>query len=294
MSWYTDYKKSLKMSGVEEIFDLFFYRPLAFLLVKIVYPTNITPNQLTVGAIIMGVTGGIFYAQGSPLAPHYYVIGALFFMMFNILDCSDGQLARLKNNGTHTGRIIDGVSDYIAFASVYIGIAFGFANHTNNPALFWGLLTLTALSNSIHALLLDYYRSRFLDYVLERKSTFEEGLDEFRLEYESIKNQKGKQFDRAIIGIYIWYTSLQNNLAAKKSYEKLFKATPAEYFAKNKIIIRFWIFLGSTSQVTTIILCSFFNRFDVFLWIMLVGFNAIALTSWLIQKNIDRQMQKNQ
>lgn len=66
MSWYSDYKKSLKMLEVEEIFDLFFYRPLAFILVKIIYRSNITPNQLTIGAIIMGIIGGIFYAQGSP------------------------------------------------------------------------------------------------------------------------------------------------------------------------------------------------------------------------------------
>lgn len=68
MSWYSEYKKSLKSIEVEEIFDLFFYRPLAFILVKIIYPTNITPNQLTIGAIIMGIIGGIFYAK----PPHFH------------------------------------------------------------------------------------------------------------------------------------------------------------------------------------------------------------------------------
>ncbi len=294
MSWYSDYKKSLKMLEVEEIFDLFFYRPLAFILVKIIYRSNITPNQLTIGAIIMGIIGGIFYAQGSPLSPEYFIIGALFFMMFNILDCSDGQLARLKKNGTRTGRIIDGVADYIAVTAVYIGIGIGFANNTDNPALYWGLLALTGASNTIHAILVDYYRNRFLDYVLERKSTFEEDLDEFRQEYENIKNQKGKWFDRAIISLYLKYSGFQNNIAAKKSSEKLFKATPSQYLAKNKTIIRSWVFLGPTSQITTLILCSVFNRFDIFFWIMIVGFNIIALCNWLIQKSIDKKMIANQ
>lgn len=289
MSWYSEYKKSLKMLEVEEIFDLFFYRPIAFIFVKLIYRTNITPNQLTTGAIIMGIIGGIFYAQGSPLSPGYFVIGSLFFMMFNILDCSDGQLARLKKNGTRTGRIIDGVADYIAVTAVYIGIGIGFANNTDNPALYWGLLALTGASNTIHAILVDYYRNRFLDYVLERKSTFEEDLDEFRQEYKSIKNKKNKWFDRAIISLYLKYSGFQNNIAAKKGNEKLFKASPAEYLAKNKTIIRSWVFLGPTSQITILILCSIFNRFDIFFWIMIAGFNFIALCNWLIQKRIDRQ-----
>jgi len=289
MSWYSEYKKSLKMLEVEEIFDLFFYRPLAFILVKAIYKTNITPNQLTIGAIIMGIIGGIFYAQGSPSENIYFICGALFFMMFNILDCSDGQLARLKKNGTRTGRIIDGVADYIAVTAVYIGIGIGFANKTENPALYWSLLALTGASNTIHAVLVDYYRNRFLDYVLERKSTFEEDLDEFKQEYESIKNQRSKWFDRTIIRLYLNYSGFQENLTAKKKSGKLFKASASEYLASNKKIIRSWVFLGPTSQVTALIICSIFNRFDIFFWIMLIGFNSIALINWVMQKNIDKK-----
>lgn len=290
MSWFTEYKKSLKMTEVEEIFDLIFYRPMAFLLVKLIYRTNITPNQLTICAIIMGIIGGFFYAHGSNNYSLPFLIGGIFLLMFNILDCSDGQLARLKKNGTHTGRIIDGAADYIAVSAVFVGIGFGFANNTNNPELYWGLLALTGLSNSIQAILVDYYRTRYLDYVLERKSTFEEDLEEFRTEYESLKGVKGKSFDRAIIGLYLRYSKVQNNLAAKKNSEKLFKATPEEYRLKNRRMIRFWILLGPTSQVTTIFLCSAFNRFDLFFWIMLVGYNTLALILWLIQKQIDRKI----
>ena len=61
MNWAEEYKKSLKMREVEEIFDLFIYRPLAFLLVRMVYKTKITPNNITSIAILMGVTAGCFY-----------------------------------------------------------------------------------------------------------------------------------------------------------------------------------------------------------------------------------------
>ena len=80
MSWFTEFKKSLKMTEVEEFFDLFFYRPLAFILVKSVYRTNITPNQLTIAAICMGIIAGCLYAGG----PGYYTYGAICFALYNI------------------------------------------------------------------------------------------------------------------------------------------------------------------------------------------------------------------
>src|SRR3954467_7501845 len=116
MSWFSEYKKSLKMLEVEEYFDLFFYRPLAFLLVKTVYRTNITPNQLTIVAIFIGLACGIVYAQG----PAYWALGAICFALYNIVDCSDGQLARIKKNGTHAGRVVDGLADYISTAAAFI------------------------------------------------------------------------------------------------------------------------------------------------------------------------------
>jgi len=286
MSWFDEYKKSLKMIEVEEIFDFFFYRPLAFFIVKTIYRTNITPNQLTLAAITMGLIAGFFYSQGSSEAA---IIGALFFLMFNIFDCSDGQLARLKRNGTYTGRIIDGVADYIASISVFLGIGIGFSNSFANPTLFWILLVLTGISNTIHAILVDYYRNRYLDYVLERKSTFEESLDEFRKEYNSLKNQKGKWFDRLIISLYLRYSYFQNKIISKKSNEKFFKATPQEYSEKNNKIIRLWVLLGPTSQVTAVIVFSFFLRFDLFFGLILLGFNFLAIVNYILQKSIDKK-----
>ncbi len=286
MSWFDEYKKSLKMIEVEEIFDLFFYRPLAFFIVKTIYRTNITPNQLTLAAISMGVIAGFFYSQGSSEAA---IIGALFFLMFNIFDCSDGQLARLKRNGTYTGRIIDGVADYIASISVFLGIGIGFSNSFANPTLFWILLVLTGISNTFHAILVDYYRNRYLDYVLERKSTLEESLDEFRKEYNSLKNQKGKWFDRLIISLYLRYSYFQNKITSKKSNEKFFKATPQEYSEKNNKIIRLWVLLGPTSQVTAVIVFSFFLRFDLFFGLILLGFNFLAIVNYILQKSIDKK-----
>jgi phosphatidylglycerophosphate synthase len=290
MSWFSEYKKSLKMPEVEEFFDLFFYRPFAFLLVKLVYNTSITPNQLTLIAIFVGLVSAVVYSFG----PVYFTAAAICFAMYNIIDCSDGMLARLKKNGSNAGRILDGLADYISTAAVLIGLAIGASRNSNNTAYWWLMLAAAGFSNVIQSALVDYYRNRFLDYVLQRKSTFEEGLQAFRDEYNEIKDQKGKWLDKVIIRSYFIYSDIQNSLAAKKRKEKLFKATPEEYYQKNKAAVRIWVSIGPTSQVTALMVCSVFNRLDIFFWLMIGLYNFVAAAMWLVQLSIDNTFKKNQ
>ena len=155
------------------------------------------------------------------------------------------------------------------------------------------MLALTGLSNIIHGVLVDYYRNRFLDYVLERTKTFEEGIAGFEQEYQLIKDQKKKWFEKTVIYIYLKYSTFQRTVVAKKKITKPIVATPEEYYRINKLIIRLWIILGPTTQITTLIICSLFRRFDIYVWIMVAGFNLLALTLWLIQHIIDRKLKSN-
>ena len=278
------------MVEVEEFFDLFFYRPLAFILVKIIYPTRITPNQLTVVSIIFGVAAGFVYAMGSSIALLY---GAVLFMLYNIFDCSDGQLARLKKNGTHAGRIIDGIADYITAIAVFTGLGIGYPDHHFSPGSWYLLLFAAAISNLIQSILVDYYRNRFLDYVLERKSTFEEDMDSFHKEYDALKNLKDKWLDKWIIRTYFKYSAFQERLIPKKKGEKLFKAAPRDYYKKNKTAIRLWVTIGPTSQVTALMICSAINRFDIYFWLIIGLFNIIVILTWLLQGNIDKSFPTN-
>jgi len=277
------------MPEVEDLSDLFFYRPLAFLLVKLVYPTNITPNQLTITALLIGMISGFHYAGGSHSG---FIWGAILFILYNIFDCSDGQLARLKNNGTHAGRIIDGIADYVATLAVFIGIGFGFANQQENPAYWWFLILLMALSSVVQAILVDYYRNRFLDNVLQRKSTFEEELESYKVEYNVLKNQEGKWLERVIIKIYLRYCDIQEKIIPREKKLDLFDATPEEYYKKNKLIMRLWTLICSSAEITVLVICSFLNRLDIFIWIILIGFNGMCLILWPIQRSIDTSLKK--
>ncbi len=288
-SWYSEYVHSLKLKEVEQLLDLFFFRPIAFLLVKAIYRTNIRPNHLTIAAILMGIIAGLYYSVGTPSA---LTIGALFYMAFNILDCSDGQLARLKKNGTTFGRILDGMADLTATIAVFVGLAFGFANHQENVSFWWIMLSLAGISNMIHCVLVDFYRNRFLDYFLGSKNNFEDGLVEFKNALALAKQQKGKWFERVILFSYLKYSYFQSTLVASRKSSVTIKVNPQEYYRKNRLIMRLWLFIGPTSQITCMIICSFLHRIDLFVWITLIGFNGLTFILWIAQKIIESTYKK--
>src|SRR5450759_2325263 len=104
MSLLAEYKASLKNITIEEYVDLFIFRPLAFLFVKSIYRSSITPNQITLLSMLTGISAGVMFAIGGSTS---VILGGLLLALATIFDCADGQLARLKNNGSYFGRILD-------------------------------------------------------------------------------------------------------------------------------------------------------------------------------------------
>jgi hypothetical protein len=286
MNLFQEYKSSLKRIEVEEAFDLYFYRPLAFLLVKGIYNTNITPNQLTVISMVFGVLGGFSYSFGNHNA---YMVGAVLYLLYNVVDCSDGQLARMKKNGTTVGRILDGVADYVVSIALYLGIGFGFASNSSNPLLMWVITAAAGLSNAFQSGLLDYYRTRYLDYVLNRVSVLDEGVKVFEDEFERLKNVKGRYFDKAIIWIYLTYSAIQQGIINPKPEQEKIKThiSAEEYTKKNRWLIILWTFLGPTTQWTFLIITSFFNRIDIYILGILVVGNVLAGIFYFLQSKAD-------
>lgn len=275
------------MLEVEEIFDLIFYRPLAFVFVKIVYQTKITPNQITWLALLLGIMAGILFAQGTSDG---FLIGALLLILYDVLDCSDGQLARLQNSGTLTGRIVDGFADYVVTVAAYIGIGIGYASQTNDPLFYWCLTVLAGISNAVHSLTLDYYRNQFLDYALDRKSILGDDLEQYDDEYNQLVVKGKWNLDRFLIWIYLKYSRLQLKFSDEKVISRQYD--PGDYYKKNKRIIHLWTYLGPTSELTFMIVCAILNRWDIFLWGMISIANIYALLLYFMQRRINTSIIK--
>jgi len=281
----SDYIKSLKAIEVEEYFDLYFYRPLAFAFVKLVYGTPVTPNQITILSAIAGLAGGVCIGLGTPAS---LVAAGTLLIVYDVLDCADGQLARLKQNGSRIGRILDGAADYLVSIVAYLGIGIGYANSSASPPVIWALTIAAGLSNAVQAGLLDFFRTRFLDYKLERVSVLDDDLEQFRREYHASKGRRGQISERIILWLYLQYSSIQR-LAVTRIDERARPTTVsgADYVRANKTIMRFWTFLGPTTQVTMLILACFFNVMIIYLWFIVIFGNLTAFTLKMIQNQLD-------
>lgn len=89
-----------------------FSKPLARLLSK----TNVSPNSVTVIATIVGL------ASAAIVAMHEIYLGVLVLFISQILDCTDGDLARLTGRVTRKGAYLDRVFDRFVDAAIVIGI----------------------------------------------------------------------------------------------------------------------------------------------------------------------------
>ncbi len=287
MSVIADYRRSLKDIEVEEVLDLYFYRPLAFALVKAVYRTNITPNQLTVFSMFIGILGGISFGFGHRLA---VILGAVLYGVCIVFDCADGQLARLKRNGTRLGRILDGMIDYVVGLSIYLGIGLGLAPESGQlERAWWLIVAAAAASNIFHSVTVDYFRNRFTDYVLGSSSHVEdEDCLGFKEELDALKAHKGKNLRKAAIGMYLWYLNLQKKLTLQwNSAKPVKKLNQEEFFRKNKAALRGWTFLGSTTGGMLLIVSTLIGRIDFYFWGRIIVGNLWAAVMFVIQNRID-------
>ena len=110
----------LKSREVEDPVNLWVHRPLAYAFCKLVYGTSITPNQITLIAIGLGLLAAACWVDGSPWA---MVWGGALLWSSAIMDGADGILARAKNMQSAFGRALDGTADMlVGFATVAASI----------------------------------------------------------------------------------------------------------------------------------------------------------------------------
>jgi phosphatidylglycerophosphate synthase len=85
-------------------------------------PTRVTPNQMTIVSVLVGLGGAAFFLSSRPVMQF---AGALLFLAHSILDGCDGELARLKFQTSRLGGILDFWGDNVVHSAVFAAIAIG-------------------------------------------------------------------------------------------------------------------------------------------------------------------------
>jgi len=99
-----------------------FNRPAASLIVRALFKTKITPNQVTVASFFIGLAGaGCFglATRGS------FIAGGLLTQLSSIVDCADGMLARARGTsndfGAYLDLLLDRVNEYLLITGAVLG-----------------------------------------------------------------------------------------------------------------------------------------------------------------------------
>ena len=91
--------------------------------------TRLTPNQLSLGALLLGLgAAGCFWTAGP-----WLILGAALYHLSFVLDCVDGKLARLTGTGTVFGGWLDYVFDRIRVLACAVALTAGQYAATGRP-----------------------------------------------------------------------------------------------------------------------------------------------------------------
>jgi phosphatidylglycerophosphate synthase len=99
--------------------DRLFYRPLARPVTRLLLPTRVPPNAVTVASAAVGVVGGLLV--GSAVAGSVF-LGVVCLVTSGVLDCSDGELARRRGVTSRLGHVLDITGDTVVNVALLAGI----------------------------------------------------------------------------------------------------------------------------------------------------------------------------
>ena len=127
----------------------------------------LTPNQVTLIAWAIGLLAALCFAHGSWVSG---VLGALLLQWSSVIDCCDGEVARLKFLESTSGYYLDITCDNIVHVTVFVGIAWSGYQELGQAhvLLLGGMAAFGTLMGFIMVLATRHGRARHASAALDR------------------------------------------------------------------------------------------------------------------------------
>ncbi|HLF19568.1 MAG TPA: CDP-alcohol phosphatidyltransferase family protein [Bacteroidota bacterium] len=286
-SFMNEYKLSLKVLKTEEFFDLVLFRPLAFMLVKGVARTRITPNQITFLSVVVFIVAARMIATAMP---GMVLWAGILIAAGNVLDCADGQLTRVKGNGTQYGRILDGIGDYISAIAFFIAIGYWGLSQSVEPMIWWPITGATMVSYGWQSTLVDFHRNEFIGRMNGTSDFVGAELKETRNELIRVRNAGGSVLEKFVLSIYLYFSSVQARIQPGNRLE----IGTQKYIRSNARIIRFWCLNGSATSRFLLMVACLLNRIELFVVYVLIVGTIWSISLLGFQMAIDRKLRKGE
>ncbi|MET4643019.1 phosphatidylglycerophosphate synthase [Streptomyces atratus] len=132
--------------------------PVATPLVRFVARrTRITPNQITWGALILGLVAAACFVKGDW---YWLIAGALLYHLSFILDCMDGKVARLTGQGSVFGAWLDYIFDRIRVMACAVALMAGQYYRTGEMIYVWLAAVVVFLDGLRYINSLEIFKTR--------------------------------------------------------------------------------------------------------------------------------------
>jgi len=291
------FENSLKSNDTEEQIDIWFYRPIGYQIALFCAKVGLRPNPVTIISIFFGVAAGIlFYPQQLWIN----VIGMLSLMFANSLDSADGQLARMTNDKSRFGRILDGVAGDFWFIAIHIAICLR-SMEEGWSAWIWVPGVVAGASHMIQSAMADYYRNVHLFFI---KGTNGSELDNSRdLQKEYDEMSWTRQFGKKIVArLYLNYTKeqeffspkLQKLLAVVK--QKYQNGLPAklvtDFRAQNKPLMKYTNIVQFNTRVIFLFIWLFLDQSWIYFFFDIFILNPILIYMIVKQEQVSNHFYK--
>ena len=209
-----DIKKMNKLPPEAQFFDVnkvwYFFNSWV---VRMLYPTPVTPNQITFLSLVFGLLSFGFYVSDRPDALTW---GALFLYVKVFLDNVDGNLARVRGTSSRFGRFLDSLTDFAITVLVYIGVSFYLVQTTGN-AKFWFLglfgLLVCFMQSTFFVFYLVSYTSRVGSY---DKNRVDESITEE--DHMDAEGDESLKWDLRLQTLFVWVYGWQDRLIEKLDF----------------------------------------------------------------------------
>jgi len=132
--WYQDVRDAADVQAAEKklfnslkgefegFVDRFFNRKVSRWFTRIFLAAGLSPNAITILAALIGLVAAAGFGVGTYSAG---IIAALLFQLAAIIDCCDGEVARLTFTESPFGAWLDIVMDNVVHMAIFSGIAVG-------------------------------------------------------------------------------------------------------------------------------------------------------------------------
>ncbi len=282
------FQSTLKSSDTEEWLDIVFYRRIGYRMALICARLGVTPNQVTLASIFVGIAAGLLFY---PSDLSFNVAGICLLIVANTMDSADGQLARMTGQSSRLGRWLDGLSGELWFTSIYVSLGFrmlddGFSAWIAVPILLAGYF------HAKQASMADYYRNLHLNFLRDK---MDGEFDCSRLQKERLQalSWQKNPFNAFAVWTYWRYTlsqekstnSLQNFL---KAMQKKYGSRPSdglrkEFLRQSRPLMKYTNILTFNTRAIVLFAAVLLNLPWIYFFFELTALNI--LLSYLVRRH---------